>query len=208
MSVVVAIKDKDRIWIGCDSQMTRENRTKEAMRGGYKIWKPTDDDQVVMGGAGRVRDINIISTATGWVDEPCRLKGSTDMKYMIRTVVPKIFMELESFGSLEIKDGIKSMCSAFLFGYKNQIYEILSEGAVLNSEEMAVIGSGYVECLGAWDVVKNCNMIAKDKLLYILRAGCKTSLYVNYPIIIMNTLDNETEVISKEDFDRQFCLET
>ena len=195
MSVVVAIKDNDRVWVGCDSQITRGDWSKEELKGYHKIWKPSDDSQIVMGGVGYPRDINILSTTTEWVDELTKLKNSVDLKYIIRSVVPKAFKELEDLGRLQNKDGIKSMKSSFLFAYKDQVYEISVDGCVICHDDIAAIGSGYVECLGAWDIVKNAQMTAKEKLIHILRASCQINLYVNYPIIIMNSLDGEVETI-------------
>lgn len=198
MSVVVAIKDSDRVWIGCDSQITRWDWTKEDFFGSHKIWKPSDDQDIAMGGVGYPRDINILSTSTEWVDELTKLKDSVDMKYVIRTIVPKAFKELEDAGRLQNKDGIKSMKSSFIFAYKEQIYELGSDGCVLSHDDMAAIGSGYIECLAAWDIIKNNGMTTKEKLISILKSSCKINLYVNYPIIIMNTLDGHIEVIERD----------
>ncbi len=196
MSVVVAIKDNDRVWVGCDSQVTRGGWTKESLEGCYKIWKPSDDCNIVMGGVGVLRDINILSTATDWVDELAKHKGVDD-KYIIRTVVPKIYKELEDYGRLKIRDGIKSMESAFIFAYKEKAYEIAGDGAVIEKDDMLIEGSGYIAGMGAWDRIKNEDIPAKEKVIQVIKASCNVDLYVNYPIVIMNTKDDEVEIIDK-----------
>ena len=40
-------------------------------------------------------------------------------------------------------------------------------------------------------------MSIKDKLVQVIKSACESDLYVNYPIIIMNTKDKEVEIIEK-----------
>ena len=122
MSVVVAIKDNDKIWVGCDSQVTRGYSVKSTLSSSQrKIWRASDEDELVMGLVGSLRDLNILAD-----------------------------------------------------------------------------GSGYELCLGTWNGLKdNKEMSIKDKLVQVIKSACESDLYVNYPIIIMNTKDKEVEILEK-----------
>ena len=57
MSVVVAIKENGRVFIGADSQVTRGGtRSTLKNRNNYKIWKDRDVDNCLMAHVGNVRD--------------------------------------------------------------------------------------------------------------------------------------------------------
>ena len=101
MSVVVAIKDGDKIWVGCDSQVTA-GYTKSTLKSQRKIWRVSDEDELIMGVVGTFRDLNILSTSDGWIEELSKLKNETNFKYIVRKVVPKIFSELDNFGRMKL----------------------------------------------------------------------------------------------------------
>lgn len=198
MSVVVAIKDKDRVWMGCDSQVTYGGWTKHSMGNGqHKIWKPNDDNDILMGVVGSLRDINILATAKEWLEELPKLKNEINYEYIVRYLTPKIFKELEAFNRVESNNGIKSICSIVTFAYKNDVYSIQEDGAVIAIDDFWATGSGFMHCFGAWSSVKDKKNTVKEKLIECVKAGCEDSLYVNYPIVIMNTKDNKVELIEK-----------
>lgn len=196
MSVVVAIKDKDRILVGCDSQVTL-GYTKSILKSQLKIWKPEDDKEIVMGLVGAFRDTNILSTAKEWIEELPKLKNEINFKYIVRTVVPKVFKELNSYGRMKIKDGIQSLDSNVMFAYKDKAYQIEGDGCVIEIDDILADGSGYRLCLGAWNSLKDKDIPIKEKLIQVIKAACESDLYVNYPIIIMNTKDDKVEIIEK-----------
>lgn len=196
MSVVVAIKDGDRVLVGCDSQVT-QGYTKSTLKSQRKIWKPEDDKDIVMGLVGDFRDANILSTSEKWIDELTKLKDEVNFKYVVRNITLKIFRELNSFGRMIIDDGIQSINSNIIFTYKDKMYNINGDGCVIESDEIIADGSGYRLCLGAWNSLKDKDIPIKDKLVQVIKAACENDLYVNYPIVIMNTKDDEVEIIEK-----------
>ena len=196
MSVVVAIKDKNCVWVGCDSQITT-GYTKSTFTLNTKIWRPEKEENVVMGIVGTVRDLNILSTEDEWIDELTKIKNEVNYKYIVRTVVPKIFKTLGEFGRLRNDNGIQSIESNIIFTYKDKLFSINGDGSVIESDDIIADGSGYRLCLGAWNSIKEKDIPIKEKLVSVIKAACENDLYVNYPIIIMNTKDNNVEVISK-----------
>lgn len=198
MSVVVAIKDQDRVWVGCDSQVTT-GYTKSIIspKSQMKIWKPIDDNEIIMGLVGDVRDNNILSTSNKWIDELTKLKDEFNFKYVVRNIVPQIFRELNNYGRMKSKDGIQSIESTLIFTYKNQCYVIYNDGAVIEILDMMAIGSGSRLSAGTLNTIKNSNLSPKKILIEAIKSSCESDLYVNYPIIIMNTKDDEIDIIEK-----------
>jgi ATP-dependent protease HslVU (ClpYQ) peptidase subunit len=196
MSVVIAIKDGDRILVGCDSQVTL-GYTKSTLKSQMKIWKPEDDKQIVMGVVGAFRDANILSTAKEWIEELPKLKNEINFKYIVRNITPKIFRELNNYGRMKTKDGLQYIESNVLFAYKDKAYQIEGDGCVMEIDDILANGSGYRLCLGAWNSLKDKDIPVKEKLIQVIKAACESDLYVNYPIIIMNTKDDEVEIIEK-----------
>lgn len=196
MSVVVAIKDGSRVWVGCDSQVT-SGYTKSTLKSQMKIWKPEDDNEIVMGLVGDLRDSNILSTAKEWIEELPKLKNEVNFKYIVRNLVPKIFKELNSFGRMKTKDGMQFIESNIIFAYKDKAFNIYYDGTVTEMNDILADGSGHRLCLGAWNGLKDKDIPIKDKLVQVIKAACQNDLYVNYPIIIMNTKNDEVEIIEK-----------
>jgi len=197
MSVVVAIKDNDKIWIGCDSQVTY-GYTKSTLKSQRKIWRVEDENNLIIGLVGVCRDMDILSTTEDWIEELPKLKNEVNFKYIVRKVVPKIFSELNKFGRMETKNGQWFIDSSVTFAYKNNAYQIGHNGEVMEIDDILISGSGRTLGIGAWNNLKdNKEMSIRDKLVQVVKSACESDLYVNYPIIIMNTMNKEVEVIEK-----------
>jgi ATP-dependent protease HslVU (ClpYQ) peptidase subunit len=196
LSVVVAIKEGDTIWMGCDSQVTQgyTKRTLESMK---KIWKPEKEKDVLMGVVGAVRDLNILSIEEEWIEELIKMKNEVNYKYIIKKIIPKIFTTLSDSGRLYNKDGVKFIESNIVFAYQDKMFSIHGDGAVMESEDIIVDGSGRRLCLGAWNSIKDKDFSIKEKLVEVVKSACESDLYVNYPIVIMNTKNDEVEIITK-----------
>jgi len=199
LSTVVAIKDNDKVWIGCDSQVSFGWTKLSTTENTNKVFRIGDSKNVVIGCVGALRDLNIISTAEQLIEEYILLKDSLDFKYIVRNVVPKIFKELDRFGRLETNNNIQSMYSTFLITYKDKMFKINSDGSVSEGKEILAIGSGYITVLGAYEAIKdNTTLTAQEKLIACLKASCEQDLHVNYPIIITNTLEEKDTIIYKD----------
>ena len=70
MSVVVAIKQDDKIYIGADSQTTRGGtRTTLKNPNNYKIWKVRGVDNCLIGHVGNLRDANVVRYTLKQIEE-------------------------------------------------------------------------------------------------------------------------------------------
>ena len=192
MSIVVALKDKDRFWLAADSQVT-VGGTKDTIshRHSYKIF---NNFLSIVGSVGYLRDINIISTMdSSLIPERNLLTNTVSFNTIVRDVVPNLFEELNNNGRLiKTEDGLLMAASEFIIAYQDQCYQIFQDGTVIEVVDMAAIGSGGY-------VAENANLILKDvaddsmsiieRLIKLVEASFKKDVYVNYPIIITDTID-------------------
>ena len=142
MSVVVAIRDEDKIWLATDSQVTAGwTKSLITSQHSFKIFKVRNN--INIGGVGSLRDINIISTSdTEFICENTILKNEINFKGIVRDTVPKFFQELEKFSRVERENGVPYLNSQFIIAHKDQCYMICEDGAAMELSDMMAIGSG------------------------------------------------------------------
>ena len=85
MSVVVAIKSGDKVFIGADSQVTKGG-TRATLKNpnNYKIWKVDDNDHALMGHVGNVREANIIRLMTDVIDDYDGIRNRVGYPFVVK----------------------------------------------------------------------------------------------------------------------------
>ena len=196
MSVVVAIKEKGKVFIGADSQVTRGGtRSTLKNQNNYKIWKVKDVDNCLMAHVGNVRDANVIRVMDDLVTEYNVFKNHIDYEFVVKSVVPDIINELKKYGYIEDKEYFKGLESRFLFAYKDMLYLINSDGCVLEIDDCAAIGSGECEAIGS--LLSTDGDEPESRIVKAIKASAASDIYVDYPIILTNTETTEFDVITE-----------
>jgi len=198
MSVVVAVKDTDRVWVACDSQSTG-GYTKRTLtnKNNYKISKPEKEKETIIGVVGDAKLTNIIKIEDFFVDELTKLKDSLDFKYVVKTIVPNIFSLCKNNQLVtKVKDQESyTMNGGVTFAHKNKLFTIESNGYVTEIDDYCADGSGYRLALGYLN--QHSDEGKKDMAIKAVKSACESDLFVNYPIIVMNTFDDEILIIEK-----------
>ena len=196
MSVVVAIKEKGKVFIGADSQVTRGGtRSTLKNQNNYKIWKVKDVDNCLMAHVGNVRDANVIRVMDDLVTEYNVFKNHIDYEFVVKSVVPDIINELKKYGYIEDKEYFKGLESRFLFAYKDMLFLINSDGCVLEIDDCAAIGSGECEAIGS--LLSTDGEEPESRIVKAIKASAASDIYVDYPIILTNTETTEFDVITE-----------
>ena len=199
MSVVVAVKDKENnsVWVGCDSQCSAGyQKITLTNKNNYKIFKPSKDENLIVGIVGAVRDSNILYCVDEYIDELTKLKDEVDFKYIVNKVIPNIQKILIKNKVIKVKDGIiDEMNNEIILAYKDKIFNIYYDFAVIESDDFAVTGSGTHFSTG--NLSNEQNKSPKQRVIDAVKASCEHQLHVNYPIILMNTMTDEIEIIEK-----------
>ena len=196
MSVVVAIKKEDKIYIGSDSQVTRGG-TRRTLNNpnNYKIWKVRGVDNCLMAHVGNVRDANVIRLIDGLVTDYDAYKNNVDYEYVVKSIVPDIVNALKARGFVKDEPYLDHMDSCFLFAFQNQLYMINTDGCVIEIDDYVAIGSGSDQAIGS--LLSTEDEPSKTRIIKAIKASAASDIYVDYPIILSDTKDTEFEVINE-----------
>lgn len=198
MSVVVAIKRDNKIYIGADSQVTKGwTRSSLSNPNNYKVWKVDGVDNCLMAHCGTVSEANVIKVAEKLVPEVNVLKNTVDFKCMVKNVVPSIFKELKNANFECSRDGHPAMHSEFLFAYKDKLFNIGGDGCVIEVDDYCAIGSGSEPALGS--LLTTENEIPEERIKKAIKASATSDIFVDYPIIMIDTDGMEFRVFEEAD---------
>ena len=197
MSVVVAIKEKGKIYLGCDSQVTcGGTRTTLKNPNNYKIWKVQNAKHCLMGAVGNLRDACLIRTMDNLVTEYNIYKKHICFDFVVNQIVPDIIEKLKYYNYLK-KDGFfDSMNSSYLFAFEDQLFLIGMDASVIEVEDYVAIGSGKNEAIGS--LLSTENEAPEQRIVKAIKASVANDLYVDYPIILTNTETTDFEIITEK----------
>ena len=200
MSVVVAIKKGDVIFMGADSQVSRGGtRTTLSNPNNYKIWAMPNTGNCLMGSVGTLRANNIIKVANDLIPEIVDLKDAVNFRFVVRHFVPRIMDELDDYHALiKDKDDLPDMDAAFLLAYHDRLYNIDRYGSVIEVDDFCAIGSGASEALGS--LLSSVNESSPiERIKKAIKASAAHDIYVDYPIVISNTQSTKFKVFYEND---------
>lgn len=197
MSVVVAIKNNGKVYLGCDSQITNGG-TRSTLNNpnNYKIWKVKEIDNCLMGSVGNVRDACVIRTMDSLVTEYDVYKERINFELVVNRIVPNIINRLRDFDYVDKNNVFDFMESAFLFVYKDKVYVIGNDGSVIEVDDCVAIGSGKKEALGS--------LLSTDKeepvtrIIKAIKASVANDIYVDYPIIVTDSENTKFDIVTEK----------
>lgn len=198
MSVVVAIKKDNKVYIGADSQVTRGG-TRATLKNpnNYKIWKVKNVDNCLMAHVGVVRDANVVRLMDNLVTEYNVFKNHVDYEFVVKKVVPDIFSELKEYGYLKDDKYVEQMDSKYLFVFRDQLYVINNDGCVLEVDDYIAIGSGEDQAIGS--LLSTEGEKPEVRIIKAIKSSAASDIYVDYPIILTDSEKTEFEIISESD---------
>ena len=193
MSVVVVIKEKDRVYIGADSQMNCASGKRTVLaKNNYKIWNVKGVKNCVMGHVGDVKDKCAIAAMKNLVTKNDVDKNNINYDYVVTKINKKIIKELISYQYISSDKPYSDLSSAFVFAYKNHAY-IIHYGAVIEIVDYFAFGSGEDEAVGSLSTTEG--LPAKERIVKAIKASSRYELSVGMPAVITDTLTQEFEVI-------------
>ncbi len=197
MSVVVAIKDNDKVYIGADSQVTRGGtRTTLKNENNYKVWRVIGAPHCLMAHVGNLRDANVVRLMPDLVTDYNIFRDHIGFKFVVKKVVPDIIDELTAAGFLKDGKNTEFLESSFLFAYKDQLYMINLDKSVIEIEDYVAIGSGADQAIGSLLSTEGQN--PKERIVKAIKSSAASDIYVDYPIILTNTEDGKFEIVTEK----------
>ena len=196
MSVIVAIRENNKIYIGADSQVTRGGcRASLSNPNNYKIWKVKGVDNCIMGHVGNLRDACAIRVMDDLVREIDVIHDEIDFEYVVRRIEPMIRDELIDHRFISDDKPYTDMESRFIFCYRDKMYTI-TYGSVIENDDFVSIGSGESAAIGS--LVSTIGQAPEERIIKAIKSSVTNDIYVDYPIILTDTETTEFEIIAEE----------
>lgn len=199
MSVVIAVRAEDRIWLASDSQVSYGGTKMLIVQPhSFKLTKHPHNFHI--GTVGSFRDSNIIATSSvEFLSTNAIVNNSLNFSEVVRSIVPKFFEELNNFGRIIAKEnGMIFMESSFLIARGLDAYQIDRDGAVIELNDVLAIGSGADAAESAFLSMEGLAISEEEKIIRATMVACDKDLYVNYPIIYTDTLTNVLRIFDGE----------
>lgn len=187
MSLIVAVKSKKKILMGCDSRVTCGTE--------LKLIKEGDEEKIVklgnvyLGAAGVVSEIQILKSNPGWFDTGGK---PLTKKFLVLNVIPRFYDTLVKERKFDTKDDTmdEPTCSSrFIVSDGKRAFLISKDLSVQEINERSIIGCG---CYFATPIIDNAlknNKDAREAILEVLRKTAKRYSGVDAPYILIDTTD-------------------
>lgn len=194
MSVAVGVKKDGVVYLGVDSQATKGGtRITLTNPNNYKIWKVKGVDNCLIAHVGRVRDACVIRVIDDLIKEIDVIINRIDYDYVVTRIVPRLVTELRDYDYLSSEGGFKEFDSKFLFAYKDKLFLIEYDGAVIEVDDVITIGTGSNEAMGSL-ITTNKEKDCETRIVKAIKASSINDIHVDYPIIIGNTNSNKFKI--------------
>jgi len=189
LSLVIAVKDKDRFVFGSDKQAsTGLNKSHDAT----KIWEVDDLPGAIMAGVGSCRASQIIQYSA-LVDYNFVMDmGGVTTNYIINSMVPIIVGQLKNNGiccniaSDEKETSVDTMIpNTFLFAYQDKAWMIYHDLSVVEIENYQAIGSGAEVANGVLFATPEKNPF--ERIVTCIDAAAETTLFVDHGVDFLAT---------------------
>ena len=89
------------------------------------------------------------------------------------------------------------MDSSYLFAFKDQLFVINTDGCVLEVDDYVAIGSGSDQAIGSLLLTEDEE--PELRKIKAIKASAATDIYVDYPIILVDTEATKFEVVNETD---------
>ena len=186
MSLVVAIKDRDRIILGADKQISLGNNL---FHNSTKIWAVEELPGAIMGGVGLARASQIVQYSRIIDKNFLNDFDSLDTDYIVNVLTTNIAAALKENGVVVDKapdSECLMMPNAFIFAYRDKAWMILNDFSVTEIDDYLAIGSGADVARGVLFTTRSNNN-PFDRIVTCIDAAHDSTLYVDNGLDILST---------------------
>ena len=195
MSILIAYKKDDTVYMGTDTRTIVNDHKKNELRGcNLKIQKLANDMLLGITGERLERQTLIAYSEIFTLDK----NGKLTKKHIVKEIIPKLITVLEKEGLLIEKEGeLPYMKAVILLVHKGTIYEICSSFAVIKYEDFQVVGrvSDYAHA-----TLMNTKPIdnIEERIVKALDIVAENSQYVGKPYLLINTKELEYKIVTND----------
>ena len=195
MSLVIAIRDKERFILGADKQASLWNSKGHSAT---KVWY-TEYEGCCIGSVGYARAAQVIQYIRGLLDAAGFGKESLNDEFIHLQLPRTIYDTLKMHGVVvETPDQPFMLPNEFLIAYKDRCWKIGQDLTVTEVEDYDAIGSGQDIALG---VIETSHMYNEKNPYQIITnaidVAAEKTLYVDHEIEFVETAAEKKDVINK-----------
>lgn len=192
MSLVIAIKDKNRIVLGADKQGSFGDSKEHTFT---KLWEVPDLDGAIMGGVGTARASQVLQFAH-IIDKNYISNNGLTTDYIVTVIVPNIVDALTENGVVCKDDnGGTLIPNNFIFAYEDKARMIFSDLSVSEIEDTLAIGSGQDVAKGVLYATKDKNPF--ERIVTSIQAASVHTLFVddNVDFFATDFFDEDEQIL-------------
>lgn len=185
MSVIVAIKNDDVIYMGCDTQTTigkdKENNLQELT---FKINKLQNG--MLVGTCGSVAAYQSVC------DDESIFEIENDeltKKVIVNNIIPKIKAKLKG---IEGDTSENEMPITIIIAYKDKLFEVMCDYLVVGIEDYCSKGSGGGYTFSS---LANIELSIRERILNGLRTSAKYCASVSKPFVLIDTKELKYRIV-------------
>lgn len=200
MSLVVAVKHKNRIVLGADKQSSTGGNKNHTST---KIWEVPGLPGAIMGSVGSLRASQVIQYSN-IIDKNC-IEKEIDTDFIICSLGQVIAATLKEAGvKFEIEDegNCPLMPNSFIFAYKDRAWMIWCDLSVSEIDDYLAIGSGSDVAKGVLFATPTKNPF--ERIVTCIEAAAENTLFVDDGIDLLMT---ETRSADKKQIIKALQLE-
>ena len=195
MSILIAYKKDDTVYMGTDTRTIVNDHKKNELRGcNLKIQKLANDMLLGITGERLERQTLIAYSEIFTLDK----NGKLTKKHIVKEIIPKLITVLEKEGLLIEKEcELPYMKAVILLVHKGTIYEICSGFAVIKYEDFQVVGrvSDYAHAT----LMNTTPMDSiEERIVKALDIVAENSQYVGKPYLLINTKELEYKIVTND----------
>ena len=181
MSVLVAIKGKDRVVVGVDTRMSCGNSYSDSYKSRPKALHVNKEKTVIVGGVGNITLVDLFSSI---VEDHLKTGEDIDRKYILRYMVPELIMQIDAYQIMP-RDRDNTYIDGVLFlGIKDKGYVITGNATVEELVDYVAIGSGQDAASGSLYTTAHFPMSIEDKVAMAVKAaGATVSTVSTTPVL-------------------------
>ena len=142
MSIVVALKHDNHVYLASDSQITfGEHKKINRSFKSQKIWHPDQHPNIALGTTGFVRERNVIQASSDILNQQKYIEATPfDIHTIVNDIIPQMFELYEKHQILPESTGSQKFNNEYLLAVRDQLYEISKCGSVIEIENFTATG--------------------------------------------------------------------
>lgn len=176
MSAIVGLAINGKVYMAADSLGSSD--VQKIIYSRNKIFLK---DNFLFGFGGSYRFGDILEHT---FDIPNRDDNITDLQFLVRKFIPELQKCLETNRYINDKNIVQ--CESFLLGHNGCLYNIQADFSIVRSvNNYDAIGSGFVSCLGALNILTKLDISPKKIVKKAIKVAKKDNPFVGGKINIL-----------------------